>query len=186
MARPACLHATESEGSEESWGVEDPTIRLALALGLDPLRLAWLSPLGPEWCAGSSPVAAANALKFALTHPPTAPAGGGAPALGGGRLGTWRAPASGHWLCPAGGCRAAGSSAQWRVCCGPGPCAGGPAGSHLKGTSSTAAKRRPKFGAQVRWVCLAPFTPPGPVASHRQSAVPCSSSPTSPTIFTHC
>jgi hypothetical protein len=52
--------------------VEDPTVRLALELGLDPLRLSWF---GEPRKSPGNPTKAINALKFALQFRPTAAKG---------------------------------------------------------------------------------------------------------------
>ncbi|PSC75758.1 putative beta-D-xylosidase 7 [Micractinium conductrix] len=49
-------------------GIEDPTVRAALALGLDPLRLSLFGGPGMR----GNPAAAVKALRFALAHPSAA------------------------------------------------------------------------------------------------------------------
>ncbi|GAB4816791.1 hypothetical protein N2152v2_003837 [Parachlorella kessleri] len=92
------------DGEPEQYGLQDPTIRLALQLGLDPLRLALFGDLhSRDSPAASNPQSAVNTLKYALQHRPTVSMG----------------------------------NAQGT-------------GNHLRGTSSTEAKRRYKFSLQVQ------------------------------------
>ncbi|KAL4434179.1 hypothetical protein ABPG75_000620 [Micractinium tetrahymenae] len=70
-AATAASTAADYEGF--SW-VEDPTVRAALGLGLDPLKLPLLG--GPA-SRGGNPNAAIKALRFALAHPAPAPSSDG-------------------------------------------------------------------------------------------------------------
>ena len=72
QSAPLPWQAGTDDTEAEQYGLQDPTIRLARQLSLDPLRLALFGDLhGLDSPAASNPQSAVNALKYALQHRPT-------------------------------------------------------------------------------------------------------------------